>query len=589
MNPQRLGGDVVEVTKIETMVPNSDVPPDFVPVEPESPGSTTISQFELISEPTGSITRTNDTDEESPFLRPIRPQVFFGRSDELKTIIDLIFSSTSAARIAILGPGGIGKTILAHAVLTHEKIISHFRDSRYLIPCESLTSRDALLVALSKSLALLQPGTTFDSYSVGLGPRVLSALGSKECILCLDNFESPWDQPGGSRRTVEVLLADITSLPSVTVLITMRGVERPKGIAWTLPRLPPLTSFSRDAAMRTWENLAGTCDEWAEKLIDAVDCLPLAVTLLGSLAEVSTAETLWERWQKENISLVEKEKGDKLTSLEFSIALSLRSNRMAADGSSKRLLGILSMLPDGMPAFPSPEFRRLFSDIPDISRSLHTLLMCSLAIRTPDKRIRVNSLIRLYCEKNDIASPEDRRAITSRGYGSPHREPSEIMPSSLNSQHHSQSLTPLGVSPASPPTPSNRPLSVSVGLSPISYGDAYTYWPFAPNITISAPQSPSESSARLPAVSRGGSPSPAVNAPALSPFAPRTPSRSSSPARLLEHVSDQEPDSDGAIMSAPMGWHQSKRTIPVDQVEGPTHPHPRPVRPFFSVGFYSHG
>ncbi|KAF8272462.1 hypothetical protein EI94DRAFT_1718097 [Lactarius quietus] len=39
------------------MVPNPGVRPDYVPFEPESPSSTTISQFELVSEPSGSITR----------------------------------------------------------------------------------------------------------------------------------------------------------------------------------------------------------------------------------------------------------------------------------------------------------------------------------------------------------------------------------------------------------------------------------------------------------------------------------------------------------------------------------------------------
>ena len=349
----------------------------------------------------------DNIDEGRPYPYPIRPQVFFGRNNELNTIIDLIFSSPSPARIAILGPGGVGKTALALAVITNEKVVSRFGDSRYLVSCESLMSRDALLAAIANSLSVLQPenGTTSEGRSLRL--EVLSALGSEECILCLDNFESPWDQPGPSRRTVEVLLADITAKSCVTVLITMRGAERPKETAWTLPMLPPLTSFPRDAAKYTWESLAGTCDEWAEKLIDAVDCLLLAVTLLGSLAEVSTAETLWDRWQKENIALVEKEKGDKLTSLEFSISLSFKSNRMAADGFSKRLLGILSLLPDGMPASASPEFRRLFPDIPDISRSLDTLLKCSLATRTADRRVQANSLIRHYCERNEIIAPED--------------------------------------------------------------------------------------------------------------------------------------------------------------------------------------
>ena len=64
---------------------------------------------------------------------------------------------------------------------------------------------------------------------------------------------------------------------------------------------------------------------------------------------MSTAEALWERWQRENIAVVEREKGDKLSSLECSIALSLESGRMATDAASKRLLGVLCLLPDGVP------------------------------------------------------------------------------------------------------------------------------------------------------------------------------------------------------------------------------------------------
>ena len=519
---------------------------------------------------------SNKIGEDRPFPRPIRPQIFFGRDDELKTIIDLIFSSASAARIAILGPGGVGKTFLAHAVLTHEKVASHFHASRHLVPCESLTSRDALLVALARLLSLpLRPSA--DGYPMGLQPRVLSSLGSEKCILCLDSFESPWDQPGESRRAVEMLLADITMLPSVTMLITMRGRERPKATAWTLPMLRPLTHFPRDAAMRTWESLAGTCDEWAEKLIDAVDCLPLAVTLLGSLAEVSSAETLWERWQKENIALVEKEKGNKLASLEFSIALSIKSNRMATDGFSKRLLGILSMLPDGMPAFPSPEFRRLFPDIPDISRSLDTLLKCSLAILTVDKRVQVNSLVRFYCERNGIASLEDRRALRdyhvtldSHDSNNPSHDSelseTEITSSPLNPHPHSQSLTlPSRASPTSPPIVTRGSLRSFGEREPSPVRDAVAN-PTQPTISIipSTPLSITGTSADLPAVSLGGSAAPATSALALFLYASRTPSPSCSSARFPEHGKSHESDSHSSITLAEGYIHKrSVRLLPL--------------------------
>ena len=427
-----------------------------------------------------------------------------------------------------------------------------------------------------------------DGYLVGLKPRVLSSLRSKECILCLDNFESPWDQPGSNKKAVEILLADITALPSVTVLITMRGAERPKETAWTRPMLRPLINFPRNAAKRTWECLAGTsCDEWAEKLIDAVDCLPLAVTLLCDLAEVSSAETLWKRWQREKIALLEKEKGNKLASLEFSIGLSLKSGRMTADCSSKRLLGILSMLPDGMPAFPSPEFRRWFPDIPEISRSLDTLLKCSLAVHTAD-RVQVNSLVRLYCEKNNLASPEDRQALrdyhvalASHGNDNPSHEPSEIIPSPLELHLHSQSLTPHSrASLISPPAAANvRPRSSGVRDAATN-----TTQPII-STTPAAPQLTSKTSAHPLAAPLGSSAAPATNPPVLLPLASRTPFRSRSPTRFPERRGGDESVVDGAITPGSTWQGRSKRkpTIPVEQADGynPT----RSVRPFFSASF----
>jgi len=47
---------------------------------------------------------------------------------------------------------------------------------------------------------------------------------------------------------------------------------------------------------------------------------------------VSTVEALWERWWRDNIVVVEKERGDKLSGLKFFIVLSLESSRMAVDG-----------------------------------------------------------------------------------------------------------------------------------------------------------------------------------------------------------------------------------------------------------------
>jgi hypothetical protein len=79
--------------------------------------------------------------------------------------------------------------------------------------------------------------------------------------------------------------------------------------------------------------------------------------------------------QRESIAVAKREKGHDKLSIEFSIALSLESSRMAVDASSKWLLDVLTLLPNNVPVSPSPDFRRqLFLDIPDIARGLNPLV-----------------------------------------------------------------------------------------------------------------------------------------------------------------------------------------------------------------------
>src|SRR5712671_8078353 len=148
---------------------------------------------------------------------PRSPQIFFGRDSELAQIIHMIFTSlgTRPAHIAILGPGGYGKSTLANAVLTHERVRDHFGDARYFVACESIFSSGALLIELAKALGV------FDGAPDALWSRISTMLNSKDCIICFDNFESPWDQDADTRASVEELLSRVTET-RCTLLITMR-------------------------------------------------------------------------------------------------------------------------------------------------------------------------------------------------------------------------------------------------------------------------------------------------------------------------------------------------------------------------------
>jgi len=349
----------------------------------------------------------------SPPQEPRSPQIFHGRDSELEKIIEMIFAhvgSSHPARIAILGPGGYGKTTLANAVLTHQQVRKHFGDDRYFVACESVFSADALQIELAKTLDLLNE-VTDASWS-----RICDALGSKDCILCLDNFESPWDQVGDEdgriNDSVEELLSRLAGLQHVTLLITMRGTVRPAHTKWTKPSLPPLVSLDSDAARTVWEDIAENYDSFAGELLKAVDYVPLAVSLLAHLAQATSPELLLKEWHEKQTEFIRTGQANKLSNLEYSIQLSIDSGRMRSNPSAKEMLGVLSMLPDGMHMILVKRWKRELCCV-DVLSGLRTLQGCSL-ITMVGKRYQTHPIIRNFCNHHTpdtLMSQKHRDAI----------------------------------------------------------------------------------------------------------------------------------------------------------------------------------
>ena len=336
---------------------------------------------------------------------PRSPQIFFGRDPELAQIINMIFTNLGShpARIAILGPGGYGKTTLANAVLTNRRVRHHFRDARYFVSCESIFSSGALLTELAKTLGLLDTATDI-SWS-----RICIALDTKDCILCFDNFESPWDQDADIRNSVEELLSRVTELRHVSVLITMRGTVRPAHTRWTMPLLPPLVTLNHDAARSIWEQTANNYDAFAEELTKAVDYVPLAISLLAHLAQATSPELLLNLWHSKKTGFIYTGQANKLSNLEYSIKLSIDSSRMRANPSAKELLGVLSMLPDGMHVTQVERFRRILSKI-DILSGICTLQECGI-INVIGERYQIHPIIRNFCNNHSLVSKEPKNAV----------------------------------------------------------------------------------------------------------------------------------------------------------------------------------
>ncbi|KAJ7882540.1 hypothetical protein B0H14DRAFT_2274843, partial [Mycena olivaceomarginata] len=272
-------------------------------------------------------------------LLPPSPLIFYGRSVEVEHVLELVLNH-SPARVAIVGSGGIGKTSIALTALHHPEVEKDFLNQRFFLSCEALVTADSLAGDLLKLFGLSSGSRSPTDVIVFF----VQAMTTK-CLLCLDNFETPWDC---DKDNVESLLIKM-AVPNLTLMITSRDSDRPRGIKWTAPLLPPIKPLTVAAAVEIWDAISHGHDDFSLLLISAIDCIPLAVTLLAQLAETESAEALWRSWETESTKLIKTDgSAHRLNNLELSIELSLRGPRLHGCSGALDFFVVLCILPQGL-------------------------------------------------------------------------------------------------------------------------------------------------------------------------------------------------------------------------------------------------
>ncbi|KAG8944544.1 hypothetical protein FRC03_002050 [Tulasnella sp. 419] len=276
---------------------------------------------------------------------PACPKIF-GRDEYIAMTVSIIMSNTSV-RLAILGPGGMGKTSAALCIVHDAQAVSRFGKNIIWVPCEQATSVNLLTELLGKNL--LPPAS---SSSDRLGEIIAKLKGSGELyMLLLDNFETPWDIPGQQSQVGDIL-ALLASIPTVSFIVTMRAGHPPASgtVQWTHPKLPPLRPLEIDPANEAFLMIAPDAagDAKLETLMKELDCVPLAVTLMARLAEAGEQPSeLLTQWRSERTKLLDQPEGDRRNSIEVSIKLSLESRLVKSNPDAINLLSVIAVLPAG--------------------------------------------------------------------------------------------------------------------------------------------------------------------------------------------------------------------------------------------------
>jgi len=331
------------------------------------------------------------------------------------------------ARLAVLGAGGMGKTTVALALLHNPQVILHYGTQRFFISCEALVDADAIIISLAQLLGLPISGDLLTAVvsCFTCGPRV---------ILVLDNLETVWLAGGAPAPAVDELLGRIAEIPTLSLVITCRSTDLPQLVAWSNTDSAILEPFSLEAALQTFQDRAHRQigeeeKEFARGLLNAVDRVPLAVSLLGQLAlRGNKVSELLDRWYRKHTLLLRTHGIGRINNMGVSIGLSI-GMLCSADQTqeSLHLLSLSSMLPDGM---RRNIFTKLDPQFEDIHCARDNLRAYSLASLDVDGVLKTLSPVRHHVLKCHPPRSEHREALCSIYF-----DIAKILPISINKSY----------------------------------------------------------------------------------------------------------------------------------------------------------
>ena len=348
--------------------------------------------------------------------------MFHGQDVLISDAVRLL-STSSSARLAVLGPGGIGKTTIALVILYEVQIVENFRDRRFFLSCEALVDTNPVVVSLAKLLGLHLSGDLLTAV-------VTRLTDMPRALLVLDNLETVWLADGGPAAAIEELLGRLAQIPSLSILITCRGIVLPQLVEWSNPDTATLEPFSLEAALETFQDragirLAGPDDDIAKKLLTAVDNMPLAVTLLGHVARRGTpVSELLDRWNSEHSALLRTHNIGRINNAEVSVKLSITMVSTAdSSGESLQLLSVCCMLPDGI----RPDvLKKMSAHFKHIYGARDTLTAYALISVGTDRVLRTLSPVRHVVLQNYPAQPSHHDALHAIYFDIAHRLPERV-------------------------------------------------------------------------------------------------------------------------------------------------------------------
>ncbi|KAG1874963.1 hypothetical protein F4604DRAFT_1680820 [Suillus subluteus] len=278
---------------------------------------------------------------------PSRPAMLYGRDGLVAELTNLVVNDE---HLALIGPGGMGKSSVAKAIINELLIMEKFANQRFFATYDGL---DPSTITFRTFMTRFARALGIEITGSDPVRQISTFLRSASALIVLDNAETFEEASASSvPGYISQAIAEMANIPGVILILMSCSRRNAPNVQWITKDIPPLDLGSAQAAFFQIYHHASRseAEENVKGLLEELDFHPLSINILANAAQQNgwSPTTLLKRWNDQHSKVLDSGKG-RLQSLSDTMQLSLSLpsvQNLGEDGC--RVLAIIAFLPQGL-------------------------------------------------------------------------------------------------------------------------------------------------------------------------------------------------------------------------------------------------